>query len=140
FRSHVIDVFLKHQTFYSPTMTIYSAGRNVMAARMALWHKNYTLPALWDFYKPSPDSHGSFFYHWTSLDEAAWQQFFNKWETFVYDYNNAGGRITIGDDAAFIYQLFGFGYILEMKLLEEAGLTPFEVLRSATLYGAETIF
>src|SRR5699024_5797574 len=73
-------------------------------------------------------------------DEAAWQNFYNVWMQFVDDYNDAGGRITVGADDSFIYQIFGFGYIQELKLLQEAGLTPFEILRSATLYGAESIF
>lgn len=136
----LIDLSLEHETFYSPTMSIYSAGRNVMEARNADWHFDYLLPSLADYYKPNPEAHGSYFYNWTSADEASWQRFFNKWMDFIYDYNKEGGRITVGDDAAFIYQNYGFGYIKELKLLQEAGLTPFEVLRSATLYGGETIF
>ncbi|HEX6983481.1 MAG TPA: amidohydrolase [Balneolaceae bacterium] len=136
----LIDDFLKDDFIISPTMTIYLAGRNVMSARNADWHKEYTLPSQWAFYQPSPTSHGSYFWNWTSADEAAWQNFYNVWMQFLDDYNDAGGRLTVGADAGFIYQLYGFGYIQEMKLLQEAGLTPFEVLRSATLYGAQSIF
>src|SRR5690606_11939851 len=39
----------------------------------------------------------------------------------------------------FIYQTYGFGYILEFELLQEAGFHPLEVIRSATLYGAEAL-
>lgn len=136
----LIQLFLKHNTILSPTMSIYSAGRNVMAARNADWMQNYLLPSLWKYLQPNPNAHGSYFYHWTSIDEAYWQRFFNKWMKFIYDYNLAGGRITLGSDTPFIYEIYGFGYVKEMKLMEEAGLTPFEVLRSATLYGAESIF
>lgn len=136
----VIDDFLNEDFIVNPTMTIYLAGRNVMSARNADWHNEYTLPSQWAFYQPNPNAHGSYFWNWTSADEAAWQNFYNVWMQFLNDYNDAGGRLTVGADAGFIYQLYGFGYIQEMKLLQEAGLTPFEVIRSATLYGAESIF
>ena len=59
--------------------------------------------------------------------------------TFVNEYKNRGGRVTVGSDAGFIYQLYGFGYIREMELLREAGFHPLEVLWSATLKGAEAL-
>lgn len=136
----LIDDFLKEDFIINPTMTIYLAGRNVMSARNADWHEEYTLPSMWAYFQPNPEAHGSYFWNWTSADEAAWQNFYNVWMQFLDDYNDAGGRLTVGADAGFIYQLYGFGYIQEMKLLQEAGLTPFEVLRSATLYAAESIF
>ena len=42
--------------------------------------------------------------------------------SFLNDYKNAGGRVTVSDDASFIYNLFGVGVIEEMELLQEAGL------------------
>ena len=59
--------------------------------------------------------------------------------SFVNDYKNAGGRVTSGSDSGFIYQTYGFGYILELEMLQEAGFHPLEVVRSATLFGAETL-
>jgi len=35
--------------------------------------------------------------------------------------------------------LYGFSYVEEMELLREAGLHPLEVIRSATLYGAQAL-
>ena len=55
------------------------------------------------------------------------------------EYKNAGGRVTTGSDSGFIYKLFGFGYIEELELLQEAGFHPLEVIRAATLHGAETL-
>lgn len=137
---HVIDVFLKHKTVLSPTLTIYSANRNVMNARNADWWNKYTLPSLWKFIVPNRQVHASYFWDYTSRDEASWQRFYNKWMKFIYDYNKAGGRVTTGEDTSFLYELAGFAYIKGLKMLEYAGLTPFEVLRSATLYGAQSIF
>ena len=59
--------------------------------------------------------------------------------TFVNEYKNRGGRVTTGSDSGFIYQLYGFAYIRELELLREAGFHPLEVIRSATLNGAEAL-
>jgi imidazolonepropionase-like amidohydrolase len=47
--------------------------------------------------------------------------------------------VTTGSDSGFIYNLYGFGYIREFELLQEAGFHPLEVIRSSTLNGAETL-
>ena len=41
--------------------------------------------------------------------------------------------MTVSDDAAFIYNLWGFGNIEEMELLQEAGFHPLEIFRGATV-------
>ncbi len=61
------------------------------------------------------------------------------WMTFINEYKNRGGRVTVGTDAGFIYELYGFAYIRELELLREAGFHPLEVIRSATLYGAQAL-
>jgi imidazolonepropionase-like amidohydrolase len=122
-----------------PTMTIYSAGRDVMRMRNADWHDKFTLPSLWDFYQPSRQAHGSYWFYWTTEDEVQWKKFYQVWMSFLNDFKNAGGRVTTGSDSGFIYQTYGFGYVLELEMLQEAGFHPLEVVRSATLYGAETL-
>ncbi|MCB0372981.1 MAG: amidohydrolase family protein, partial [Muricauda sp.] len=47
--------------------------------------------------------------------------------------------VTVGTDAGFIYQLYGFAYPREMELLREAGFHPLEVIKAATLNGAEAL-
>ena len=123
-----------------PTFSIYSAGRDVARMRNADWHKKYTLPTQWDFYTPNRESHGAYWFNWTTSDEVAWKNFYRVWMQFVNDYKNAGGRVTVGSDSGFIYQLYGFGTILEMEMLQEAGFHPLEVVRSATMYGAQALF
>ena len=59
--------------------------------------------------------------------------------TFINEYKNRGGRVTAGSDSGFIYQLYGFAYIRELELLREAGFHPLEVVRAATLNGAEAL-
>jgi imidazolonepropionase-like amidohydrolase len=123
-----------------PTFNIYSAGRDVMRARNADWHDKYTLPTQWDFFTPNRESHGAYWFYWTTEEEVAWRNFYRVWMEFVNDYKNMGGRVTVGSDSGFIYQLYGFGTILEMEMLREAGFHPLEVIRSATMSGAQAIF
>ena len=122
-----------------PTFTIYQATRDLMRARMAEWHEDYTLPALWDFFRPSRTSHGSFFFDWGSEQEIAWRDNYVRWMAFINDFKNRGGRVTVGSDSGYIYKLYGFGTIEELELLREAGFHPLEVLTAATLNGAEAL-
>jgi imidazolonepropionase-like amidohydrolase len=58
----------------------------------------------------------------------------------INDYKKMGGRITCGSDSGFIYKTYGFGYIEELELLQEAGFHPLEIIQAATMNGAKTIF
>jgi imidazolonepropionase-like amidohydrolase len=135
----LIKEWVDRRFIIDPTMTIYSASRDLMRMRNADWHDKYTLPSLWDFYTPSRQAHGSYWFDWTTEDEIAWKNFYRVWMAFLNDYKKAGGRVTTGSDSGFIYQTYGFGYILELEMLQEAGFHPLEVLRSASLYGAEAM-
>ena len=84
-------------------------------------------------------SHGSFWHFWGTEQEVAWKNNFKLWMTFINEYKNRGGRVTTGSDSGFIYQLYGFAYIRELELLREAGFHPLEVIKSATLNGAEAL-
>jgi imidazolonepropionase-like amidohydrolase len=130
---------LKLGTVFDPTFTIYSASRDVMRMRNADWHDKYTLPSLMDFYQPSRSNHGSYWYNWTTEDEIAWRNFYQVWFKLVNDYKKMGGRVTTGSDSGFIYQTYGFGYILEFEMLQEAGFHPLEVIQAATMNGALTL-
>jgi len=136
----LLEEFSELGVTLDPTMTTYLASRDVMLRRNADWHEKYTLPSLWDFYQPSRVNHGSYYYDWTTWDEVAWKNFYRVWMAFLNDYKNMGGRVTVGSDAGFIYNTFGFSTIGEMELLQEAGFHPLEVIRAATLHGAETLF
>ncbi len=122
-----------------PTFTIYEASRDLMRERFAEWHPEYTHPALWQFFQPSRVAHGSYWFDWTTTNEIDWRRNFERWMTFVNDYKNRGGRVTAGSDSGFIYKLYGFGYVRELELLQEAGFHPLEVIRAATLSGAEAL-
>ncbi|MEQ9399669.1 MAG: hypothetical protein RJQ04_10945 [Longimicrobiales bacterium] len=132
----LIDRFLELDFGIDPTMTIYEASRDVMRAREAEWHDEYTLPSQMDFYQPSREAHGSYWFYWTTEDEYHWGRFYQKWQRFLNDFKNRGGIVTTGSDSGFIYKLYGFDYIRELELLREAGFHPIEVIRAATYHGA----
>ncbi len=135
----VRDELIELDFTLDPTLTIYQANRDFMAARTAEWHADYTLPDLWDFYAPSRQAHGSYWFAWSTENEVDWRQNYRRWMEFISDYKNHGGRVTVGSDSGYIYKLYGFGYVEELELLQEAGFHPLEVLRAATLHGAETL-
>lgn len=135
----VITELLELGFTLDPTFTIYQATRDLMRARTADWHAAYTHPALWDFFTPNRDNHGSFFFDWGSEEEAAWKDNYRRWMAFVNDYKNRGGRVTVGSDSGYIYKTYGFGTIEELELLREAGFHPLEVIRAGTLSGAEAL-
>ncbi len=135
----VMDSLLALDFTLDPTFNIYEANRDLHRARRAEWHEEYTLPQLWAFYQPSRISHGSYWHSWGTEEEIQWKENYRLWMAFVNEYKNRGGRVTAGSDSGFIYQLYGFAYIRELELLREAGFHPLEVIRSATLHGAQAL-
>ncbi|MEQ8473958.1 MAG: amidohydrolase family protein [Marinoscillum sp.] len=137
--NEVMETLLSRDFTLDPTFNIYEANRDLMRARRAEWHDDYTLPVQWDFYAPSKLSHGSYWHAWGTEQEVSWKNNYKLWMAFVNEYKNRGGRVTTGSDSGYIYQLYGFAYIRELELLREAGFHPMEVIRSATLMGAEAL-
>jgi hypothetical protein len=137
--NQVMDELIALDFTLDPTLTIYEASRDLMRARRAEWHDEYTLPSLWRFYAPNREAHGSYWYNWSTEDEVAWKENYRLWMTFLNEYKNRGGRVTTGSDSGYIYKLYGFDYIRELELLREAGFHPLEVIRAATLSGAEAL-
>ncbi|GAC1443793.1 MAG: amidohydrolase family protein [Sediminibacterium sp.] len=135
----VMNELLSLDFTIDPTFNIYDANRDLQRTRRAEWHEQYTLPSLWKFYEPGRQSHGSYWHSWGTEQEVDWKNNYRLWMTFINEYKNRGGRVTAGSDNGFIYQTYGFGYIRELELLREAGFHPLEVIRSATLYGAQAL-
>lgn len=135
----VMDELIKLGFTIDPTMTIYEASRDLARAMRAEWHDKYTLPSLWKFYQPSREAHGSYWFYWTTQDEIEWKNNYRLWMAFLNEFKNRGGRVTTGSDSGFIYKLYGFDYLREFELLQEAGFHPLEVIRAATYNGAELL-
>jgi cytosine/adenosine deaminase-related metal-dependent hydrolase len=135
----VMQTLLDRGFTLDPTFTAYLASRDLMRMYRAIWHSDYTMPALWDYYRPNRANHGSYWYDWTTEDEVAWKENYRLWMQFVNEYKNRGGRVTVGSDSGYIYNLYGFGYVQEMELLREAGFSSLEVIHAATQEGARLL-
>ena len=122
-----------------PTFSIYEANRDVTRAANLPWHSTYTLPVVMDSFLPNPAHHASYFYEWTSNKEADWARAYRRWLDFVNDYKNQGGVVAVGSDTGFLFELWGFGTIRELEMLEEAGFSPLEALHAATENGAKVV-
>jgi len=137
--NHVMQTLLDRKFALSPTFGIYLASRDLMRSTNATWHAEYTMPALWDFFRPSRHHHGSYWFDWTTEYEVNWRHNYVPWMQFVNEYKNRGGLVSVGSDSGFIYNLYGFGYIQELEMLREAGFSPLEVIHAATGVGAKVI-
>jgi len=137
--NEIMDELIKLNFTIDPTFTIYEASRDLMRAMRAEWHDRYTLPSLWKFYQPSREAHGSYWFYWTTQDEVEWRNNYRLWMAFINEFKDRGGRVTTGSDSGFIYKTYGFEYIRELELLQEAGFHPLEVIRSATFNGGELL-
>jgi imidazolonepropionase-like amidohydrolase len=129
-----------HGVIFNPTFNIYSASRDLMRARNADWNAKYVLPSMMNFYAANRQHHGSYWYDWTTAREIKWRRFYVPYMRLMNDYKNMGGLVTAGSDPGFIYQTWGFSYIGELEMLQEAGFSPLEVIRAATWNGAQELY
>jgi Tol biopolymer transport system component/imidazolonepropionase-like amidohydrolase len=126
----VVQLVARTNTFYTPTLLV---------AYGAPWTENY-------FYETT-DVHGDqklrrFIPHELVDAQTLRRQWFGEAE---YGFKgiaegaakvvHAGGRVCLGGHG----QLQGLGDHWELWALQSGGMTPFEVLRSATIYGAEAL-
>lgn len=58
---------------------------------------------------------------------------------FVNEYKNRGGKVGVGTDSGYVLGLYGFSCVRELEMLQGAGFHPLEVVRVATLHGAEIL-
>ncbi|MCB1582501.1 MAG: amidohydrolase family protein [Xanthomonadales bacterium] len=124
---------------WNPTLVIYEASRDLQRAISSPWFNDYLHPGLEKFFQPSADSHGSFFWGWTTTDEVFWKNNYQIWFKALRDFAEKGGIITTGEDAGYIYQVFGFGLLRELQLQQEAGFHPLEVIKHATVNSAKVL-
>jgi hypothetical protein len=128
----VLAAMVKANVAWVPTLDIYEASRDLQRAQSQPWFHEYLHPALEEYFRPNPRNHGSYFLHWTSNDEVFWKENYRIWMAAVRDFERLGGLVGVGDDAGFIYQLYGFGVLRELELHEEAGFHPIKVIQHAT--------
>ena len=137
--SAVLDLMVKNHVFWCPTLSIYVASRDVIRAQNQPWFKDYLHPTLERYFQPDMRNHGSYFLGWTNTQEVRWKKDYQVWMAALKEFDLKGGLITVGDDAGFIYSIYGFGQVHELELLEEAGFHPLEVIKMATVNGARML-
>ena len=130
--SMVLDSMVVRHVAWDPTLVIYEASRDLVRAQNQPWFKDYLHPTLEKYFKPDPANHGSYFLGWTSTDEAFWKENYRIWMAALRDFGLKGGLIGAGEDAGFIYQMYGFGLLRELELHQEAGFHPITVIQHAT--------
>jgi cytosine/adenosine deaminase-related metal-dependent hydrolase len=137
--SAVIDSMIAHDVTWDPTFAIYEANRDLTRARTQPWFGDYALPQVMANFEPDPKRHGSYHFDWTTADEVRWRDNYRIWMRWVKEFAARGGNVTVGSDAGFIYQIYGFTTIREMEMQQEAGFNPLQVIRHATSNGAKLL-
>lgn len=135
----VLDAMVANNVAWNPTLDIYDASRDLQRAQQNPAFDEYLHPVLAEYFRPNPANHGSYFIGWTSTDETFWKENYRIWMRALYEFEKRGGLIGTGDDAGFIYQMYGFGLIRELELHQEAGFHPLKVIQHATSNGARIL-
>jgi Amidohydrolase family len=135
----VFDGMVQAHVAWDPTLDIYEASRDLQRAQTQPWFRDYLHPTLAKYFEPNPANHGSYFIGWTSSDEAFWKENYRIEMAALREFEKRGGLIGCGDDAGFIYQMYGFGLIREMELHQEAGFQPLIVIQHATANNAKIL-
>lgn len=135
----VLGGMVKAGVAWDPTFNIYEASRDLQRAETKPEFREYLHPALAKFFEPSRENHGSYFFDWTTADEVYWKENYRIWMKAVRDFARMGGTVTTGEDAGYIYQMYGFGYLRELELHQEAGFHPLQVVQHATVNGAKML-
>lgn len=129
---NILKWMVHNKVAWIPTFGIYEANRDLVRAQNQPWFKDYLHPVLENYFAPSPKRHGSYHWNWTTTDEVHWKENYKIWMKAVKNFAEMGGLVGAGEDAGFIYMMYGFTYIRELELLHEAGLHPIDVIMSAT--------
>ncbi len=124
---------------WDPTFNIYEASRDVGRAQNKPEFRDYLHPALRKFFEPNRENHGSYFFNWTTADEIYWKENYRLWMAAVRKFAQLGGIVGTGEDAGYIYQVYGFGYLRELELQQEAGFHALKVIQHATGNGARIL-
>ena len=128
----VLDRLIEKKVAWVPTFSTYEACRDIMRARNQPWFKDYLHPALEEYFNPSPSRHAAFTENWSTEDEVHWKENYRIWMKTVRDFAKKGGLVGAADDAGFIYTVYGFSFLSELELLQEAGFHPIDVVQIAT--------
>ena len=135
----VLQTLVDKGVSWCPTLVIYEANRDLLRAQNQPWFDEYLHPVLEEYFQPDPANHGSYFWNWTTEDEVFWRQNYKIWMKAVRSFALKGGVVGVGEDAGYIYMLYGFSLIRELELQREAGFHPIDVIKNATGNNAQIL-
>lgn len=128
----VLQTLVEKEVAWCPTFVIYEANRDLLRAMGQPWFKEYLHPAVEEYFQPNPAYHGSYHWNWSTTDEIFWRENYRIWMKAVRRFADIGGVVGVGEDAGYIYMLYGFSLIRELELHQEAGFHPIDVVMHAT--------
>jgi imidazolonepropionase-like amidohydrolase len=128
----VLRTLVDRGVSWCPTFVIYEANRDLLRAKNQPWFADCLHPVLADYFRPDPANHGSYHWNWTTTDEVFWRENYKIWMSAVREFADMGGIVGAGEDAGYIYMLYGFSLIRELELHQEAGFHPIDVIVNAT--------
>src|SRR5687768_6258437 len=137
--SKVLDSMAAAGVAWDPTLVIYEASRDLQRAQTNPAFREYLHPVLEEYFRPNPSNHGSYFIGWSSTDETYWKENYRIWMAALRDFGRRGGIIGVGEDAGYIYQMYGFGLIRELELHQEAGFSTIKVIQHVTQNNARIL-
>jgi Tol biopolymer transport system component/imidazolonepropionase-like amidohydrolase len=131
----VIDLLTASKMTLTPTIGI-QGGFRLQTLRDASWIDDQRIqrlypPAVWQRWRDQTRTPPSA----ATLDEAA--RLVTPQEHTVFQIIKGGGRITAGTDAPI--NPYGLSLLMELENYASGGLTPVEVLRTATMVSAEAM-
>ena len=135
----VLRTLVEKGVAWCPTLVIYEANRDLQRAMNQPWFKDCLHPAVEEYFKPNPAFHGSYHWNWSTTDEIFWRENYAIWMRALRRFSDIGGVIGVGEDAGFIYMLYGFSLIRELELQQEAGFHPLDVIMHATSNNAKIL-
>ena len=135
----VLQTLVEKKVAWCPTFVIYESNRDLIRAQNQPWFKEYLHPTLEKYFEPNPANHGSYQWNWTTTDEIFWKENYKIWMKAVREFAKKGGVVGVGEDAGFIYMMYGFSMIRELELHQEAGFHPLDVIQNATLNNAKIL-
>ena len=128
----VLQGMVEKKVAWCPTFVIYEANRDLLRAMNQPWFKDYLHPALEEYFVPNPANHGSYHWNWSTTDEIYWKENYQTWMRAVREFAKMGGVVGVGEDAGYIYMMYGFSVIRELELHQEAGFHPIDVIQHVT--------
>lgn len=135
----VLLLMVEKEVAWNPTFVIYEANRDLLRAKNQPWFKDYLHPVLEDYFNPNSAHHGSYHWNWSTTDEVFWRENYKIWMAAVRKFANLGGIVGVGEDAGYIYMLYGFSLIRELELHQEAGFHPLDVIKHVTGNNAQIL-